>query len=141
MQVEQLFLPFHPRTSSSLHLLNFSCFQLRKVHIKLFFVAALPPEHGSSPNANGSDEEEGKHNRIHFGLGELFLSVCAQASYLGVVVGGGRTLSPSRSRGGGGDGRWGGGKETQLWTSTDNLKDLQIFLSFNQLRKQIIEKE
>ena len=103
------------------------------MHIKLFFVAARPPEHGSSPNANGSDEEEGKH-RIHFGLGELFLSVCAQASYLGVVVGGGRTLSPSRSRGG-------GGEETQLWTSTDSLKDLQIFLSFNQVRKQIIEKE
>ena len=98
-------------------------------------------EHGSSPNVSGSDEVEGKYIWIHFGLKRTFLSVCAQASYLGVEVGGGGTLSPSRSRGGGGDGRWGGGKETQLWTSTDSLKDLQVFLSFNQVRKQIIEKE
>ena len=131
---DSCFFLFIPEPPPSLHLHNFSCFQLRKEPIKLFYVAARPPEHGSSPNANGSDEVEGKHSRIHFGLGELFLSVCAQASYLGVVVGGGRTLSPSRSRGG-------GGEETQLWTSTDSLKDLQIFLSFNQVRKQIIEKE
>ena len=91
-------------------------------------------EHGSSPNVSGSDEVEGKYIWIHFGLKRTFLSVCAQASYLGVEVGGGGTLSPSRSRGGE------RGKGTQLWEGTNSLEDLQIFVTKQMSEKQKVDR-
>ena len=63
-----------------------------------------------------SDEvERGEGGNIigYISNSQLFLPVCAQASYLGVEVGGGGTLSPSRSRGEGG-GAGGGREEREL---------------------------
>ena len=125
-----LLFPPLPQTSS---LASAQLFMFREKYIKLFFVAG-PAEHGSSPNVNGSDEVEGKYIRIHFGLKRTFLSVCAQASYLGVEVGGGGTLSPSRSRGGE------GGKGTQLWEGTNSLEDLQIFVTKQMSEKQKVDR-
>ena len=67
-----------------------------------------------------SDEVEGGNIIGYISNSQLFLPVCAQASYLGVEVGGGGTLSPSRSRGVRGERER--GKGTQLRAGTNSLR-------------------
>ena len=106
MAVSSFYASFHPHNPCICATFHVSRI---KVHIKLFFVAVLPPEHGSSPNVNLWWGGEGGNIIGYISNSQLFLPVCAQASYLGVEVGGGGTLSPSRSRG---EGR--GGEEREL---------------------------